>query len=47
MYYIVPTYRNFNFFADENRTIPIGNGKAGGVEVGGGTGPGSFSIGKS
>jgi len=47
MYYIVPTYMNFNFFADENRAIPIGNGKAGGVEVGGGTGPGSFSIGKS
>jgi hypothetical protein len=47
LFFIVPAYMNFSFYADENHEIPIGNGKAGGVEIGGGTGPGSFSIGKS
>jgi hypothetical protein len=47
LYFILPTYMNFNFFADEDRKISIGNGKAAGIEVGAGTGPGSFTIGKS
>jgi hypothetical protein len=47
LYLITPVYMGFDFYADADHKIEIGDGKAVGPAVAAGTGPGDFTIGKS